>query len=90
MGTAISAVNVLIEHGLKDAIIAITHGIFSGSALERINDCQELIAVITTNSLPQEENLARSKKIEVLDCAPLISCAIDGIVTGKSISQLFM
>jgi len=89
MGTMVAAIQTLVDHGMKDAIIAITHGIFSGKAIERMNNCDNLISVITTNSLPQDENVKLCPKIEILDCSELISRALDGIITGKSISQLF-
>jgi len=85
MGTMTSAIQTLVDHGIKDAIIAVTHGIFSGKAIERINACDNLISVITTNSLPQGKNMRLCPKIELVDCSDLIARALDGIITGKSV-----
>ena len=39
MGTIVKASDTLIENGIKDIIVVVTHGILSGPALERINEC---------------------------------------------------
>lgn len=44
----------------------ITHGVFSGDAIEKIN-ASALDKVIVTNSVPQEANEKRCPKLEVLD-----------------------
>ena len=89
-GTMVKAVNTLIENGAKEVICAITHGIFSGPALERINACDSIKSVIVSNSLPQEENMRKCDKIETYDISPLIGDVIHCIGTGDSISALFL
>lgn len=44
----------------------ITHGIFSGDAIDRIN-ASALDQIIVTNSVPQEANQKRCPKLVVLD-----------------------
>ncbi len=41
-----------------------THGIFSGPAISRINN-SPFEAVVVTNTIPQEENMKNSNKIQV-------------------------
>jgi len=41
-----------------------THGIFSGPAISRINN-SSLEAVVVTNTIPQEESMQKSNKIQV-------------------------
>jgi ribose-phosphate pyrophosphokinase len=41
-----------------------THGIFSGPAVSRINS-SPFEAVVVTNTIPQEENMQKSNKIQV-------------------------
>ena len=89
-GTMVKAVNTLIENGARDVICAITHGIFSGPALERINKCDSIKSVIVSNSLPQEYNMKRCDKIECYDISPLVGDVIHCIGTGDSISELFL
>ena len=89
MGTMCSASQELIDHGLKDVIIFLTHGVFSGPALERINNTHHIKEVVVTDSLPQNKNIHLSPKIRVLSIDELIARSLDGILTGKSISRLF-
>lgn len=89
-GTMIKAVNTLIENGAREVICAITHGIFSGPALDRINACDSIKSVIVSNSLPQEYNMRKCDKIECYDISPLIGDVIRCIETGDSISALFL
>lgn len=89
MGTMVSATNELVAHGIKHVVIVVTHGIFSGKAIERINNCENIHQVICTSSLPQEHNQKLCKKLDVLDCAELVSEALEAITTGESVSKLF-
>jgi ribose-phosphate pyrophosphokinase len=89
MGTMCSAVNELVSHGLKDAIIVLTHGVFSGKAIENINNNPYIKEVLVSNTLPQDQNIAICPKLRVMDCSELLARSIDAIVSGKSVSQLF-
>ena len=89
-GTMIKAVNTLMENGAESVICAITHGILSGPALERINSCDSIKSVIVSNSLPQDYNMRHCDKIECYDISPLISDVLHCIGTGDSLSALFL
>lgn len=89
MGTMVSASNELKEHGVKDVIILATHGIFSGSAIERINDCKNIKKVIVADTLPQQDNMKNCDKIETVKTAPLFAEVLRRLITEGSISELF-
>jgi ribose-phosphate pyrophosphokinase len=89
MGTMCSASKELVDNGMKDVIVFLTHGILSGPAIDRINNTPYIKEVIVTDTLPQELNIQSSPKIRVLSTAELIARTIDGILTGRSISRLF-
>ena len=89
MGTMCSAIEELIENGLKDVIIIVTHGILSGLAIERINNGKYIKEVVVSDTLPQNQNVSKSPKIKIVSSSELIARAIDGILTGRSISRLF-
>ena len=89
-GTMVKAVNTLVENGAKEVICAITHGIFSGPAIDRINACDSIKSVIVSNSLPQEYNMGLCDKIETYDISPLVADVVTCIGTGESISALFL
>lgn len=54
----------LISAGATKVYAILTHGIFSGPAISRINNaCFE--AVVVTNTIPQEEKMKHCPKIQV-------------------------
>ena len=93
-GSLISAVNSVIEHGAKDVICIITHGIFSDPALERINKCPHIKKIIVSSSIDQQQNIQKTivdkcVKIEEYNISPIISEIIKKIYNGGSVSALF-
>jgi len=85
-GTIVAAADILKEHGAKKIFGVTTHGVFSGSALERIEK-SSFDKVIATDTLPLPKQ--KSKKIVTLSVAPLISDAIRAVYEGESLSALF-
>ncbi|CAD1809805.1 ribose-phosphate diphosphokinase family protein [Candida parapsilosis] len=87
--TITRAAKLLKDEGAKFVYALVTHGIFSGDAINRINMSQ-IDKVVTTNSVPQSENVAILKdKIEVLDVSRIFAEAIRRINNGESVSMLF-
>ncbi len=86
-GTITDAVRMVKQHGAKTVFIAATHGLFCGSALEKIAaaDVQKVVVTDTVRPLA-----AYPKKIEVLSVAPLLAETIRRIHHGKSVSSLFL
>ena len=65
-GTICHAAEKLLEAGATKIYAILTHGIFSGPALSRINSaCFE--AVVVTNSIPQDKHMRECQKIQVRD-----------------------
>ncbi|VBB18962.1 phosphoribosylpyrophosphate synthetase [Yasminevirus sp. GU-2018] len=89
MGTMCAAAKELVEKGLRDVVVFVTHGILSGEAIARINTTPYIKEVIVSDTLPQEDNVARCPKLRVVSCDELIARTIDGILTGRSVSRLF-
>ena len=89
MGTMSAAVSELVENGLSAAIIFLTHGVLSGPAIERINSNPYIKEVVVSDTLPQEHNIERCPKLRVVTSTELIARAIDGELTGRSVSRLF-
>lgn len=59
-----SHISRLISAGATKVYAILTHGIFSGPAISRINNaCFE--AVVVTNTIPQEEKMKHCPKIQV-------------------------
>ncbi len=88
-GTMVSSSNELSKYGVKGIIIVVTHGILSGTAISKMNDCDIIKNVIVTNTLDQSENLTKTNKLIVIDTSELFAEVIKRIQTGGSISELF-
>lgn len=58
--------------GATKVYALLTHGIFSGDAIERIN-ASAIDRVVVTNSVPQLENQRACPKLEVLDVSRVFS-----------------
>ncbi|KAK9480218.1 phosphoribosyltransferase-like protein [Lipomyces japonicus] len=87
--TITRAAKLLKDRGATKVYAIITHGIFSGDAIKRI-EASALDKVVTTNSAPQDENqLALGSKLEILDVGRIFAEAIRRIHNGESVSMLF-
>lgn len=87
-GTLTKAALLLKSQGASAVYCCATHGLFSGRALELINE-SVLEEVCVTDSMPQEENVAKCPKIKILSLVHLLSEAILRIHLEKSLSALF-
>ncbi|MBA2728935.1 MAG: ribose-phosphate pyrophosphokinase [Parachlamydiaceae bacterium] len=88
-GTLISAAKACREKGANRIFAAVTHGLFVESALERIDDCPiELLFV--TDTIPIVDSIAKSKKLQAVSIAPLLSQAIRGIYARESITSHYI
>ena len=86
-GTITKAVDALFEGGAKDVIIAATHAVFSGPAVERLRDSRA-VEVVVTDSLPLSED-QKFDKLTVLSIAPLLARAIREVFEDGSVTSLF-
>lgn len=85
-GTLVNAVKFLKEKGAKSVRAAITHGVLSGNALEKI-DGSVIDELILTDTIMQKEAVEKHPKITIVSTAPLLAETIKRIRTGESISK---
>lgn len=86
-GSLTQAIRVVHEQGALDIYCCATHGIFSGSAIERLkNTPAKEIVVTDTIPSPERELLP---KLTVLSVSELIAGTISRIHDGRSVSELF-
>lgn len=85
-GTICNAAKLLKDRGAKTIIAVVTHGLFSGDGLERLEE-SVVEKLYITDTITLSDKVRNSKKIEVVSIAPLIAAAITCIQTGESISQ---
>jgi ribose-phosphate pyrophosphokinase len=86
--TITRAAKLLKKEGATHVYALLTHGVFSGDAIARIN-ASALDKVVVTNSVPQEEHRRLCPKLEVLEVGTVFAEAIRRVHHGESISALF-
>jgi ribose-phosphate pyrophosphokinase len=84
----IEAVEALKKAKAKAIYAAITHGILSGPAIQRIDQCKGLEKLLISDSVPLTAG-KKNAKIEVLSVASLLAEAIKRIHNEESVSCLF-
>jgi ribose-phosphate pyrophosphokinase len=85
--TITGAATKLKQSGATEIYVAITHGVFCGKAIEKINQSPiTMLGVTDSIPLPPEK---MTPKIKVLSVAPLLAEAIKRIHHDQSISILF-
>ena len=88
-GTLLNSVESLVVQGARRIFAAGIHGIFSASAIERIED-SKLEGVLVTNTTPLEDKLARSTRLRPHSVAALLGEAIRRIHDNSSVTSLFV
>jgi ribose-phosphate pyrophosphokinase len=88
-GTIQNATNLLVENGVKDVILCVTHGIFSGPAITRMNETEKIRCILCSNSIPQKENMKLCPKLQMFSISNLLSSVILRLICGYSVSSLF-
>ncbi len=87
-GSLVEAIEELEKRGVAEVFAATSHGVLSGDAVKRIEDCKALSELIITNSIPFAD-VETHPKIKVLSVAPLLAEAIKRTHNEESISCLF-
>ena len=86
-GTLVGAIRVVKDAGAKDVIVAATHALLSGEAVERLSNAPIRELVVTdTVPIPDEK---RFKGLTVLSIAPTLARAIDEVFEDGSVTSLF-
>jgi ribose-phosphate pyrophosphokinase len=86
-GTITKAADALMAEGAAGVVIAATHAILSGPAVDRLKNCQAS-EVIVTNTLPIAGE-SQFDKLSILSIAPMISQAIREVFEDGSVTKLF-
>lgn len=87
-GTMVTTIEVLKKSGAKAIIVAASHGLFSGKALERLKDAP-VDRVIVTDTVPQKEaKQYLGDKLLVAPIAPTIGRVLVEIAAGGSVSRV--
>ncbi|OAB42188.1 ribose-phosphate diphosphokinase [Paenibacillus glacialis] len=84
--TIVNVVEGLKERGAEEVYVCATHGLFSGSALERLNHPHIKEVVVTDSIVLPNDHVGR---VKVLSVAPMLAQATRIITEGGSIATLF-
>jgi ribose-phosphate pyrophosphokinase len=87
-GTLCHAADALKERGAKKVLAYATHPVFSGSAVERIQN-SALDEVVVTDTIPLRPEAQQCAKIRQLSCSKLLGETISRIACESSVSSLF-
>ena len=82
-GTLVGSINKLKEMGAGDIYVCATHGIFSGEAIQRLNDAP-IVECVVTDAIPVEE----TGKIKTISVAGEFAETISAVYYEQSVSNL--
>ncbi|TMW64110.1 hypothetical protein Poli38472_014227 [Pythium oligandrum] len=89
--TLVKTAQVLKSHGAKSVSAFCVHGRFSGEAAAKLQECDELDLLVTTNTIPMDKSTrGATSKIVTLSVAPFIAEVISCIHTKSSIIQIVL
>jgi ribose-phosphate pyrophosphokinase len=86
-GTLVQVAECLVERGARTVHAAVTHGVFTGKAMEYLDNSpiERLLVTDTVENQPVD----LSEKVQVVSVAPLLAEAIRRIDRRESLSILF-
>lgn len=88
-GSLCAACKIVKEHGAKEVYAAVTHGVLSGDAIEKI-EASPIKKIVLTDSVPlTEDKKKRSTKIITLSIADMLAETIYAIKNHKSVSRVY-
>jgi ribose-phosphate pyrophosphokinase len=87
-GTLCNAADALMKEGATSVCAYVTHGVFSGAALERIQN-SALTSLVATDTIATTDAIRATKNVRVLPLAPLLAEAMKRISQESSVSSLF-
>ena len=86
-GTMVQGAQILAENGARDIYLGATHGLFSGKAVQLLEE-GPIKEVVVTNTVPIPEE-KRFEKLTVLSIAPIIASALRAVFEDTSVSEIF-
>ena len=86
-GTLTSAAELLMSRGADSVIIAATHGLLSGPAVDRLKNAP-VREVVITNTLPIPDD-KHFDSLTVLSIAPIVAEALNAVFEDTSVSEIF-
>lgn len=81
--------HVLLDAGVETIYVVVTHGVFVGDALHKLEEIPQIVEIVTTDTvlIPAAKQTPRLK---VLSVAPIFARAIERNFHRQSIGELFV
>lgn len=86
-GTIVAAADLLAASGARRVIAATTHGVFSGSAVDRLEG-SVIESVVCTDTVPLPPH-KQFDKLHVVSVASIVARAISAVFEDTSVSEIF-
>ncbi len=86
-GTMIEGATALEREGASAIYAAATHPVFSGKAIQRLEEAP-IRRIVVTNTLPVPEE-KRIEKVRILSIAPIVAAALQAVFEDESVSEIF-
>jgi ribose-phosphate pyrophosphokinase len=87
-GTIVNAAKALKDLGAKDVYACCTHGVFSGPAVERIQN-SEIKELVVLDTINLSTEIRKLENVTMLSVAPIFAEAIRRIFNNDSVSTMF-
>ncbi len=88
-GSLVAACEILKKFGAKDVYVCLAHGVFSGPAIDRIEN-SVIKEIVVTNSIPlDDEKRAKTNKIKQISVGLMLSRLITAISSHKPVSEIY-
>ncbi len=85
-GSISEAAKVVRKHGAKRIVLAVSHAVLCGPAVERLDACPA-DTILVTDTIPRRGK--SPERMRVVSIAPLLAQAIHNVHQSKSLSVLF-
>jgi len=86
-GTMVKGAEVLAEKGAGEIYVGATHGLFSGKAVQMLEEAPiQQVVVTNTVPIPEEKQFG---KLTILSIAPIIAEALRAVFKDESVSEIF-
>ena len=87
-GSIMETIRALRAENVQRVTVVCTHGLFSGPAAERLNAIDEIDEIVTTNTVPLDDD-RRPERLRVLSVGDIFGEVIRRNVVGESVGALF-
>jgi ribose-phosphate pyrophosphokinase len=85
-GSISEAASIVRSHGARTVVIAVTHAVLCGPAVERLDACPA-DTILVTDTIPRRKKVPH--QIQTVSVAPLLARALQNLHDSRSLSVLF-